>query len=265
MNSKVTAVEEARYQRSAEMSARHMGGKHRVALTMAGLASWLAGGTASFVGNNGAGAAALIAVGGLCGMVGLMGRWPSRISMSGNEVTWEAIDQAVSSHIQVAADNDEGETVLAELTSLKERLAELQQTGTVPKHPAQIYDDGVVAAIRRLLPRAEIIWQEARDRATADFIIRYRGSTLFIETKWRADPSRPFGGSTLPLLTQRLPEDARLLVITNTSVPPLPTAHEKLRQTVGDRGRIVQWLDAADDGSLAEALMSLLTGAVPAA
>lgn len=256
-------MEQVSYQRSAAVSARLMGRTHRVALTMAGLASWLAGGTASFVGSNGAGAAALIVVGGLCGMVGLMGRWPSRISMSGNEVTWEAIDQTVSSHIQVAADNDEGGTVLAELTSLKERLTELQQTGTVPKHPAQVYDDGVVAAIRRLLPGAEIIRQEARDRATADFIIRYHGSMLFAETKWRADPSRPFGGSTLPLLTQRLPEDARLLVITNTSVPPLPTAHEQLRQTVGNRGRIVQWVDAADDDFLAEPLMSLLTSAVP--
>ena len=88
---------------------------------------------------------------------------------------------------------------------------------------------------------------------------------MFVETKWRADPSRPFGGSTVPLLTQRLPKEASLLVITNTSVPPLPTAYETLRQTMGDRGRIVQWLDAADDGSLAEALTSLLTGAVPAA
>jgi hypothetical protein len=258
-------MEQVHYQRSAAGSARLMGGKHRVALTMAGLASWLAGGAASFVGSNGPGAAALIAVGGICVMVGLMGRWPSRISMSGNEVTWENIDQAVSSQIQVAADNDESETVLAELTSLRERLAELQRTGTVPKHPAQIYDDDIVAAIRRLLPQAEIIRQERRDRATADFIVRYRGSTVFVETKWRADPSRPFGGSTLPLLTQELPKEASLLVITNTSVPPLPTAYETLRQTIGDRGRIVQWLDAADDGFLAEALTSPLSGAAPAA
>jgi hypothetical protein len=233
---------------------------------MIGLASWLAGGGASFVGSNGPGAAALIAVGGICSMLGLMGRWPSRISMSGNEVTWETIDLAVTSQIQVAADNDESETVLAELTSLRERLTELQRTGIVPKHPAQVYDDDVVAAVRRLLPRAEIIRQEAaRNRTIADFVIRYRGRTLFVETKWRADPSRPFGGSTLPLLTQGLPKDARLLVITNTSVPPLPTAQETLRQTMGDRSRIVQWLDAADDGLLAEALTSLLTGAVPAA
>ena len=51
--------------------------------------------------------------------------------MSGNEVTWEVIDQTVSSQIQVAVANDEGESVLAELTSLRERLTELQRTGTV--------------------------------------------------------------------------------------------------------------------------------------
>ena len=264
MSSKVRVLEQPRDQ-SARMPIRQISGKHRVALTVVGLASWLAGGTASFVGSNGPGAAALITIGGICGVLGLMGRWPSRVSMSGNEVTWEVIDQTVSSQIQVAVANDEGQSVLAELTSLRERLTELQRTGTVPKHPAQVYDDDVAAAIRRLLPEAQIIRQETRDRANADFNIRYRGRTLLVETKWRADPSRPFGGTTLPLLAQRLPQDARLLVITNTRVPPLPAAYETLRQATGDRGRIVQWLDATDDSSLAEALTSLLTGAVPAA
>jgi hypothetical protein len=54
-------------------------------------------------------------------------------------------------------------------------------------------------------------------------------------------------------------------VITNTRVPPLPTAYETLRQATGDRGRIVQWLDATDDSFLAETLTFLLTGAAPAA
>ena len=250
-----------RDQLSAGLSAGRIGGWHRVALTIAGLTSWLAGGAASFLGSNGLGAAALIAVGGLCGMLGLMGRWPSRISMSGNEVIWETIEQTVSSQIQVAVDNDESETVLAELTTLRSRLAELQRSGIVPSHPAQIYDDDVAAAIRRLLPQAEIVRQQVGDRATPDFIVRYRRSTLFVETKWRADPSRPFGGSTLPLLIQRLNQDARLLVITNTNVPPRPSASVTLREAMGARGRIVQWLDAADDGGLAGALTALLPGA----
>lgn len=241
--------------------AGRIGAWHRVALTVAGLASWLAGGAASFRSDNGLGAAALIAVGGICGMLGLMGRWPSRISMSGNEVTWETIEQTVTSQIQVAVDNDESETVLAELTTLRQRLAELQRSGTVPSHPAQIYDDDVVAAIRRLLPQAEIVRQVIGDRATPDFVVRYRRTTVFVETKWRADPSRPFGGSTLPLLVHGLDQEARLLVITNTNVPPRPSASETLREAMGGRGRIVQWLDAADDGALAEALTALLPGA----
>jgi hypothetical protein len=242
------------------LPAGRIGAWHRAALTVAGLASWLAGGAASFLGSNGLGAAALIAVGGICGMLGLMGRWPSRISMSGNEVIWETIEQTVSSQIQVAVDNDESETVLAELTTLRSRLAELQRSGIVPSHPAQIYDDDVAAAIRRLLPQAEIIRQQVGDRATPDFIVRYRRSMLFAETKWRADPARAFGGSTLPPLIHGLKPDARLLVITNTSVPPLPSAYQTLRQALGDRGRIVEWLDPADDASLAEALAALLPG-----
>lgn len=180
--------------------------------------------------------------------------------MSGSEVTWETIEQTVTSQIQVAVDNDESESVLAELTTLRHRLAELQRSGTVPSHPAQIYDDQVVAAIHRLLPQAEIIRQETGDRATPDLIIRYHRSTVFVETKWRADPSRPFGGSTLPLLIHGLDKDARLLVITNTNVPPLPTAYETLQQAMGSRGRIVQWLDSTDDSTLAQALTALLPG-----
>lgn len=249
--------------RPAGRPAGQIGGRHRVALTMAGLTSWLAGGAASFLSDNGLGAAALIAIGGICGMLGLMGRWPSRISMSGSEVSWETIEQTVSSQIQVAVDNDESETVLAELTTLRSRLAELQRSGIVPSHPAQIYDDDVVAAIRRLLPGAEIVRQVIGDRATPDFIVRYRRTTVFVETKWRADPSRPFGGSTLPLLVHGLNQDARLLVITNTNVPPRPSASGTLREAMGSRGRIVQWLDSADDASLADALAALLPGAAP--
>jgi hypothetical protein len=64
---------------------------YRVTLLAAGLASWGAGGVASFVSGNGAGAAALVAVGALCGGVALIGRWPSRISMSGNELTCSTV------------------------------------------------------------------------------------------------------------------------------------------------------------------------------
>lgn len=232
----------------------------RTALITAGLLSWAAGGTATFLGSNGAGAAALIVVGVLCALLGVMGRWPDRIAMSGNEVSWDRVDEAVSSQIRAIenSDTDVSGPVLAELANLQDRLAELQRTGTVPRHPAQIYDDDVVAALRRLLPGAEIIPQGTRDRGLPDFTVRYRRTTIFVETKWRADPSRPFAGSTLPLLTGKLPADARLLVLSNTSVPPLPDAVEALRRSMGDRGRIVPWMDTTDDSALAEALRSLL-------
>lgn len=242
------------------MSAHQISRTHRALLTGAGLCSWLAGGAASFLGSNGPGAAALIVAGVLCGVLGLMGHWPSRIALSGNEATWETVELAVSTQIQAAVRNDEGEPVLAELRSLQDRLAELQRTGVVPKHPAELYDDAVVAAIHRLLPEAEIIRQEARDQAIADFIVRYRGSTLFVETKWRADPARAFRGSTLHLLTARLPADARLLVVTNTIAPPLAVAYGTMERAMGDRGRIVQWLGPADDSCLAETLAALLAG-----
>ena len=71
-------------------------------------------------------------------------------------------------------------------------------------------------------------------------------------------PQRPFGGSTLPALLSALPAGARLLVVTNTSVPPLPNADQTLRTELGDRGRIARWLDVRDDEALGHALAALI-------
>jgi hypothetical protein len=236
----------------------------RMALALAGLASWTAGGVAVFLSDNGAGAAALIVAGCLSGGLGLVGRWPSRVTVSGNEISWESIDQTMESQIRVAQQDDDGEAALRELLSLRDRLAVLQQTGAVPMHPAEAYDQAVTAAISRLLPGAEIIPQGTRSRAIPDFTVCYRGRTLFAETKWRVDPAEPFGGSTLPILLESLPPQARLLVVTNTSVPPLPRAYEVLRGSVGDRGRIACWLDVRDDQALGEALTALISDDAPA-
>lgn len=84
------------------ISARRISQRNRIALAAAGLASWAAGGAASFLSGNGAGAAALVAVGGICGMLGLMGRWPSRISMGGSDFFWEDVQETVNSQIQAA-------------------------------------------------------------------------------------------------------------------------------------------------------------------
>jgi hypothetical protein len=81
----------------------------------------------------------------------------------------------------------------------------LQQTGSVPGHPARAYDRAVRAAIGRLLPGAKVIRQQRRSREVADFVVRYQGNVLFAETKWRSDPVRQSGRSTLRALVPRLP------------------------------------------------------------
>jgi hypothetical protein len=238
------------------ISVRRISQRNRIALAAAGLASWAAGGAASFLSGNGAGAAALVAVGGVCGVLGLMGRWPSRISMGGSDFFWEDVQKTVNSQIQAAEQNGEGESVLAELKELRERLNVLQRTGTVPEHPAQSYDRAVRDAISRLLPGAEIIRQQRRSREVADFVVRYKSSELFVETKWRSDPAQQFGGSTLQALVQHLPPGARLLVVVNA--PPMPRAYAIVKDALGERGRIVMWRDVSDDRALGEALTSLL-------
>lgn len=132
----------------------------------------------------------------------------------------------------------------------------LQRTGTVPEHPAQAYDRAVRDAISRLLPGAEIIRQQRRSREVADFVIRHKGSKLFLETKWRSDPVQQFGGSTLPTLVQHLPPRARLLVVVNA--PPMPRAHAIVKDALEERGRIVMWRDVSDDHALGKALTLLL-------
>lgn len=233
----------------------------RFVLASAGLSSWLAGGAASFLSTNGAGAAALIGVGGAACVLAFMGRWPSRVSMSGNEVSWGDVKATLDSQIQAASDDDAGE--LAELRNLRDRLAVLQTTGTIPDHPAQVYDQEVMAAIRRLLPGAEIIPHQQGKRSFPDFIVCHDSGNFFVETKWRADPTQPMRGSTLPQLIQGLPGDAKLLVISNSSVPPAPSADQVLRDALGDRGRVETWLSAEDDGKLRVALDSLLAGNGP--
>jgi len=66
------------------------------------------------------------------------------------------------------------------------------------------------------------------------------------------------------VLLENLPAGGRLLVVTNTSVPPLPRAYEILRASLGTRGRIACWLDVRDDPALGEALAALITEEEPA-
>jgi hypothetical protein len=232
--------------------------RQRLTLIGIGLASWAAGGAATFISQNGAGAASLVAVGAVCGMFSFVGRWPSQISMSGNEISWLGVKDVIDSQIVAARASGEADSVLTELTSLRQRLDLLQRTGSAPAHPAQIYDEAALAAIRRVLPAAEVIERGDRSRATADFLLWYHGAELEIETKWRPDPERPFAGSTLPALISHLPPRAVLLVMANLSNPPRASAVRTLEQAMGERARIVAWRSIEDDQELGAALHALL-------
>jgi hypothetical protein len=231
---------------------------NRVALLAAGLASWGAGGAASFLSGNGVGAAALVTVGAACGGLALIGRWPSRISMSGNEMAWEDVKETVDSQIEVAEIAGEDVSVLNELKYLRERLDFLQRTGSVSKHPAEVYDEAVAAAIRRLLPEAELSRPEHRSRSRADFVLDNRGRKILLETKWRADSQQPFAGHTLPQLLERIDNDAKLLVVVNAPQSATAAAHQVVTDFLGPHGRVVGWRDVRDDPCLVTALTSLL-------
>ena len=47
-------------------------------------------------------------------------------------------------------------------------------------------------------------------------------------------------------------------MVTNTSVPPLASAYQILRDLLDERGRIARWLDIRDDDALGQALTALL-------
>lgn len=230
----------------------------RVSLAAMGSLSWAAGGLASFMSKNGAGAAGLVVAGVICTVVALIGKWPTRIAMSGSEFAWEEVQETVDTQIAVAEASDDPGAEIAELKMLKSRLATLERTGSVPEHPAEIYDQAVSSAIRRLFPGAELRKSSDRSRSIADFTLKYRNKEVLVETKWRSIPNSPFGGSTLPALLDHLTDDARLLVIANTSVPPKPEAIRLIKNRMDRRGRFVAWQDVGDDEGLAAALRALL-------
>jgi hypothetical protein len=102
-----------------------------------------------------------------------------------------------------------------------------------------------------------VLRQEARRDDVADFVVGHQGDQVFVETKWRADNARSFGGSTLPRLIQNLSPDAKLLVVVNTD-DWRPSATKNVEEALGERGRIVTWRSVLDDGALGEALASLI-------
>jgi len=243
-------------QKSDRRSLSLMSRRSRWALGVMGVMSWAAGGVASFLGGSGAGAAALVIAGLISAGLGLIGRWPSRISMSGSEFSWEEIKATVETQIEVAEESGEGSAVIAELKVLEQRLELLRQTGTVAEHPAEIYDRAVEAAIHRLYPSASIVASESRSRTAPDFTVTINKDGFFLETKWRADSTRPFRGSTMPALIDNLPPNSRLLVVINANTAT-SEAGKVIEDGLGSRGRIVQWHDVSDDANLAVAVEAI--------
>jgi hypothetical protein len=144
-----------------------MRARGRLILGAIGLLSWLAGGIAAFVSDNGGGAAALVAVGAVAGAFAAIGRWPTRVVVSGHELSWEQIRQTVDSQIQVA--REDRPDAFAELTVLRQRLDQLQRTGQLQNHPAQEYDDAVADALHRVAPSAQLLRSTVVSRQLPDF------------------------------------------------------------------------------------------------
>lgn len=217
-------------------------------LGIAGAASWLGGSIATFTTTNGAGAVAPIAAGAGAAGLGLLGRWPSKVAVSGNEFSWDEIEETLDSQIETAREDEANPAVLRELETLKNRLDELQRTGAVAEHPAARYDRDVLAALHRVMPGVDILVQSAGSRDTADFEIRAHSRPILVETKWRRDEDGPFRVSTLSRITAHLKPDDRLLVVSNaTVIEPAATA---LKEQIGTRGVVVTWRTPRDDPSL---------------
>jgi hypothetical protein len=229
----------------------------RIILATTGIASWLAGGIATFTATDGGGAAALIAAGVAATLLALIGYWPSRIGLSGNEFSWDEVVETVDEQIDAA--EDAGETAaVRELEDLRKRLFHAQRTGSVPMHPAAEYEEALQAALRRMFPGLPMSAAPGRSRDQADFELTVGdGTRLLVETKYKTDPQRPFRGSTLGPLWSRVGSTDRLLVVTNAL--NVDDAQEAVGRAVGSRGRLISWSGPRDDDALRAAASDLLS------
>ncbi len=230
-----------------------IGRRARWVLAAIGVSSWLAGGVAAFVGDNGPGAAALVLGGAAAGGVAAIGRWPSRIAAYGHEASWHRVHETVESQIRTAEESGQPASTLRELQVLRGRLDSLVRTGQVSRHPAEVYDDAVEDAMHRLAPGVRVVRQEVRGRDVADFELVKDDLRTYVETKWRLGPADPIRTETIEHLLNALPDGARLLVVANT--PAIAEAQRKL----ADRTTIITWRDPSDDAQLRQALTDLLT------
>lgn len=217
-----------------------------------GTLSWLAGGVAAFISENGPGAAALVIGGVAAGAVAAIGRWPSRIAAYGHEASWQEVHETVESQIRTAEESGQSPSALRELQALRRRLDALERTGRVSRHPAEVYDDAVEDALRRSVHGVHVIRRTVRSRDVADFELVKDGHRAYVETKWRLGPTDPLRTETIEQLLDALPTGARLLVVANTP------AIGETQQTLADRVTVVTWRDPSDDAELEAAMADLL-------
>ena len=228
----------------------------RITLTGVGLVAWAAGGTAAFLTANGPGAVALVGSGVAAALLGLMGRWPQRLSVSGNEIGWDDVKQAVESSIAATERDPDAAPTVQELRALLDRLDRLRETGQMPEHPAALYDAALRSALHRLFPQVGLTSAARRSREVPDFALHLDGRTLHVESKWRQDVSRPMEGSTLPRLVPAV-DDADFVLVVSNAVD-VSAADEVARNLFPGRSRVVTWRDVRDDEVLAAAIRDLI-------
>jgi len=231
-------------------------GTARILMGLTGVVSWSAGGIAAFVNTNGAGTVALVATGAAAGVLALVGRWPTRIGVSGNEIAWDNVKQTVRSQIESAQAGGEPDAALTQLRLLQQRLDGLRVTGAVPEHPAARYDQRIKAAVCLLRPDLRVEQGPYRTDEIPDFTLRLGDRVAHLETKWRADPDTPVRASSLDTLIERLGPEAPLLVVANT--PHIEQVTERVHQAMPGRALVVIWRDRHDDANLRDALDGLL-------
>jgi hypothetical protein len=196
----------------------------------------------------------LVAGGAVAGGFAAIGRWPTRVVVSGHELSWEQIRQTVDSQIQVV--QEDRPDAVKELTVLRERLDRLQRTGEFQRHPAADYDDAVTEALRRVAASGQLLRSTVVSRQVPDFELVDGDRRTYVETKWRTNPRATFRWDTLSQLLPGLPPAACLLVVTNAT--DVAAAREQLSATEGIRIRFVSWNDEEDDDELHAALSELL-------
>lgn len=222
-------------------------------LGSAGVCSWVAGAVATFAGGSGPPAVALIGAGAASGALALIGRWPTRIVISGHEVSWLA--EEVQEKLEEAEDAGDDARV-AVLTELKRDLEQAHRTGSLPRHPAAAYDDDLRDALQRILPGTEIVSSTERSRGRADFTLSRGGITLLVESKYKSNVREPFRGSTLEPLLHTIGPSERLLVVTNAI--DVERAARVVATRLAERGQVVSWLGPLDDDALRTAVRRLV-------